>query len=784
MKKTYILIIGFFLIAHMIEAQNPNFTWAKGMGGTSVEVGLSVTADASGNVYSTGWFGGTVDFDPGAGTFNLTGASANDIYISKLDAAGNFVWAKQIGSTGADQAFSIALDASGNVYTTGYFSGTVDFDPGAGISNMSSVGGMDIFICKLDASGNFVWAKQIGSTLTDIGYSIFIDGSGNVYSTGSFQSAADFDPGAGSFNMTPAGGGSTTDIYVLKLDASGNFIWAKQMGGSATNDEGSSITGDATHVYITGAFAGTGDFDPGAGTFNMTTAGGSDVFISKLDASGNFVWAKQMGGASGDYGKSLVVDGSGNIYSTGNFQTTGDFDPGAGTFNMTSSGLYDIYISKLNSSGNFVWAKQFGSTNGDESYSIDLDPISGCIFTAGRFSLTVDFDPGAGTFNLISGGFNDSFISKLDPSGNYVWAGQITGPSNDEIKAIKLDANANIYCTGLYQATPDFDAGIGTFNITAVASSDIFVMKYCQTPVQPSIINGNLIVCSGLSNTYTIAPVNGATNYTWSLPGGWSGSSATNSISATPGTTGIFTVTANNACGTSPQQTLNVTVNALPSITVNSGSICSGASFTINPNGASTYTFSSGPIVSPTTTSSYSITGTSTAGCVSSSAAISNVTVNPLPTISANTSNTLLCVGQNATLTASGASSYTWNPGGPGTNITVSPTVTANYTITGTDANGCVNSSTFTQNVSTCAGIVTLSGVEAQISVFPNPTSGIITLRGAEGNGSISVYNLLGELVHTELPTATASFTLDLSGQPNGIYFIKIGNSNTKIIKQ
>jgi Beta-propeller repeat len=155
------LILFFSLSIFDVEAQN--FSWAKSIGGTGGDTGNSIAVDALGNVYTTGIFINTVDFDPGAGVFNLTSVGGSNIFVSKLDASGNFVWAKSTGS-GNGISNSIAVDASGSVYTTGSFNGTVDFDPGVGVFNLTSAGSdADIFVSKLDASGNFVWAKSVGA---------------------------------------------------------------------------------------------------------------------------------------------------------------------------------------------------------------------------------------------------------------------------------------------------------------------------------------------------------------------------------------------------------------------------------------------------------------------------------------------------------------------------------------------------------------------------------------------------------------------------------------------
>ena len=226
--KRLLLIIA-ICISTLSFGQQADFEWAKAFGSSNFDKGNSITVDASGNVYTTGLFSGTVDFDPGAGLFNLTSAGGGtDVFIQKLDASGNFIWAKTFGGTSTDHGNSITVDVFGNVYTAGFFSDTVDFDPGAGLFNLASAGNHDIFIQKLDASGNFIWAKAFGSTSTDFGLSITVDASGNVYATGYFKGTVDFDPGAGTFYLNSAGGSG--DFFIQKLDASGNFIWAKAFG--------------------------------------------------------------------------------------------------------------------------------------------------------------------------------------------------------------------------------------------------------------------------------------------------------------------------------------------------------------------------------------------------------------------------------------------------------------------------------------------------------------------------------------------------------------------------
>lgn len=406
--------------------------------------------------------------------------------------AQTYQWAKSFGATDDDMSKSIAVDGSGNVYTTGFFTGTVDFDPGPGISNLTCAGDKDIFISKLDAMGNFLWAKSMGGINIDWGNSIALDGAGNVYTTGFFEGSADFDPGAGSNILSTTGVGDF-DLYISKLDPAGNFVWAKSIGATS-NDEGRSIAVDgAGNVYTTGYFQGNVDFDPGVGTNYLTGVGSPDIFISKLDAAGNFVWAKSMGGVASDWGVSIVVDRSGNIYTTGIFAGTGDFDPGPGSNNLASAGNMDIFISKLDASGNFIWAKGVGGTSIENSFSIAID-YQGNVYTTGFFEGTVDFDPGIGTNLLASAGLIDIFVLKLDTSGNFQWAKRMGGNSNDAGCSLALDGSGNVYTTGYFLATADFDPGPGTTNLTSAGLTDIFISKLDAA--------GNFIFAKGIGGNY------------------------------------------------------------------------------------------------------------------------------------------------------------------------------------------------------------------------------------------------------------------------------------------
>jgi len=456
-------------------ADDALYGWAKSIGSTGSDYGNSIAVDASGNVYTTGSFAGTVDFDPGTGAANLTSTGSDDIFISKVDSLGNYVWAKSMGGTDSDQSTSIKLDSLGNVYIAGSFESVVDFDPGVSTANLTSAGTSDIFITKLDSDGNYVWAKSMGGVGFDQGLSLVLDSFNNVYTTGVFQNTADFDPGVGVANLI----GTYSDIFISKLDSNGDYVWSKSLSGS-NYEQGYSITLDGfNNVYTTGYFEGTVDFDPGVGVANLIGTY-SDIFISKLDSDGNYIWAKSFEGTGYDYGNSITVDSSGNVYTTGKFFGTADFDPGVGVANLASVALDDIFISKLDSDGNYVWAKSIGDPVSGSGESIARDSLNN-LYITGYFRDTTDFDPGIGEANLIGAGGNDIFILKLDSDGNYVWAKSIGGTSIDQGKAIVLDSSNNIYVTGIFRATVDFDPGVGINSLSSISSTrDIFISKLSQ----------------------------------------------------------------------------------------------------------------------------------------------------------------------------------------------------------------------------------------------------------------------------------------------------------------
>ncbi len=390
-----------------------DFGWARTWGGSSNDVGNGVAADGFGNVYITGRFNGTVDFDPDGGDPRNSNGEW-DVFLSKFDSSGNFEWARTWGGSDWDEGNGVATDGFGNVYITGRFNGTVDFDPDGGDPRNSN-GEADIFLSKFDSSGSFEWAQTWGGSNYEYGRGVAVDGSGKVYVTGHFRGTADFDPGGGD----PHTSNGYWDVFLSKFDSSGNFEWARTWGGPDA-DWGNGVAADGSgDVYVTGFSSGTVEFDPGGGDPH-TSNGIGDVFLSKFGSSGNFKWARTWGGSESDWGNEVAADGAENVYVTGWFQGFVEFDPGGGDLH-TSNGSCDVFLSKFDSSGNSVWARTWGASDLDYGNGVATDG-SGNIYVTGYFEDTADFAPTGPPCNddpdeHSSNGSWDVFLTKHLPNG-------------------------------------------------------------------------------------------------------------------------------------------------------------------------------------------------------------------------------------------------------------------------------------------------------------------------------------------------------------------------------
>ena len=374
---------------------------------------VDITIDNSSNLFVTGGFRETVDFDPGPGFDIRTAAGIShdaDIFISKFDINGNYVGVITFGGDSQDEGYAISASDSG-VYTTGLIHETVDFDPGPGEDKHSG----SAYICRYDTNLNLVWAWAFGIYNNDRVFSedVLVDNSGNVFWVGGFDGEVDFDPGPG--EDIHYAHGSETDAFLGKFDCDGNYEWTRTWG---TASNSSVSLNESGNIFVAGAFSGTVDFDPSPSVYEITSNGECDAYLSSFDTDGNFYWVRSWGGENQESCQSLYSDVAGNIYITGFFQGLADFDPGPGLDEVESHGNYDVFLSKFDQNGNYFWARTWGSEDNDNAW--DGGVISddyGIVYMVGDFSKMVDFDPGPGEDFHSSSYLSDAYLLKLLPNG-------------------------------------------------------------------------------------------------------------------------------------------------------------------------------------------------------------------------------------------------------------------------------------------------------------------------------------------------------------------------------
>jgi hypothetical protein len=479
------------------------YMFARAIGGTENLSDAYIDIDRLNNVYMTGTFTGTVDFDPGPGTASFTSAGSRDAFIARYDSTGNYVGAKTLGSTSSDQANSIAIDSSGNIYICGSFQITV----GSASPNVSAV------IAKYDSSFHYILsilsdslnirrASDIavdsqsniyvtGETLADLLYQPFIakyDAAGKrVYITYKFGTGTEqygqsiAVDRTGNAYITGISGQYYSDVYLAKFDLFGTALFTKHIVGSGTDAPASLELDGKGHLYVTGSFQYSMDFDPGPGTATLTSAGGYDIFVAGYDTSGNYLFAYAQGGKSYDVSRSIAINGTGDLFVAGIFTGRADFNPGPDSAILFIDGGYNAFVSRTSKEGLYKWASQLGTYSSTALYergrSIAVD-AQGNTYITGRFAGTLDFDPGSGVANLTSAGFNNAFFAKYDNQGNYVFAKAIGGSEGTDIT---LDDSGCIYVIGHLTTKGDFDPGEDSVFLIRTGLIDMFLAKYSAT---------------------------------------------------------------------------------------------------------------------------------------------------------------------------------------------------------------------------------------------------------------------------------------------------------------
>ena len=369
-----------------------NWIWAKQAGGTDSDQCLSMCVDSNGDSYIIGTFKGQSFF--GNDTLNCAGYL--DIFVAKIDTDGNWLWAREAGGGSNDEGNDICMDENSDIFITGYFIGTAYF----GDTMLSSTPNYNnTYVAKLNSNGIWQWAQQVTMDHTYVlSFGICSDDDGNAIITGKYYGTPTF--GSTTLNTSYSGG---YDVFVAKISPAGVWIWAKEAG--YTNYEtatGIGVDNDG-NSYITGYFS---EYTVIGGTTLQNSDGSIDIFVAKLDANGNWLWAKKSGGESTESAEDICVNGnSGTSYLTGFFRNDCIF----GTYEFDSYGYTDIFVTKIDTDGNWLWAKQAGgSFYNDEGHAIALD-LSENLYLTGLFWQQCNF----GTISLISYGYESMFVAKI-----------------------------------------------------------------------------------------------------------------------------------------------------------------------------------------------------------------------------------------------------------------------------------------------------------------------------------------------------------------------------------
>ncbi|MSR56778.1 MAG: hypothetical protein EXS05_03795 [Planctomycetaceae bacterium] len=436
------------------------FGSALSIGNDASNSANDVATDQGGNSYNTGYFSGIVDFDQAAAhsgdTDILTARGATDAFVAKYAPDNSLAWVQRMGgdATNVNNAFltdsgsKIAIDGNGSVYVTGQFMGSADF----GSTTLSSAGDRDGFVVKLDAGGTVQWARSWGTTAFDVAGGVGVDSAGNVYALGSqsYPNSVTYD--------------------VLKFNSSGNSVWSKSIVARQGANTGDLAVDGPGNVSLAGQFRGTVDFDPSNKTNYVSSGPQPAAFVLKLDTNGKFGWVSpfvgQTVGSTTGYAaaQSVALDGSGNVIVGGYYNYSVDFNPGAGTTTLPTSGRG--FITKLNSSGGLVWARALEANDTTFVYGLDVD-AAGSIYATGAFFGTVDLDPGSGVDSRTTAGGPDIFVLKLTAAGNFSWAETFGGTGNDVGFGIAVDSSGVVHLAGAYGNTVDFDPDpLAIYNLT------------------------------------------------------------------------------------------------------------------------------------------------------------------------------------------------------------------------------------------------------------------------------------------------------------------------------
>lgn len=492
MKKH--ILITLLLITSLVftSVSQVNYQWVKAIGGTNGESGLALATDKKGHVYITGKVGSSgINFNIyGTTPVNLNlNTVATSAFIAKYDSVGNCIWAKSLqlaSGTGFSISSSIAVDDSGGVYITGVFAGSIDFNTDNTATEIRSSfpngpnPSLDGFLAKYDRDGNFKWVSTIGGKLEELTTTVVVDDlSSGLYISGTLGSdTAIFSQTTDTlFNK----GGK--DAFIAKFDTTGVLSWYNVVGGNG-NDFITDIDADETYLVVTGIFQDTIIFNENNSPDTLLPYTNVGTFFGKYMLDGTYGWMDKIGGNFGEAISTGIALENSHIHLTGVFTGTINVDPTNNSTTLTSSGLRDVFVTKHTIGGGYAWKTRIGSemnnlSNSASSKDIVVDENDN-VYLAGSISGTIDFDETSNNLLFASNGPSDIYFSKLNSSGVTIWVKTIGSNLSDTLASIAIDSKNNVYLSGEYKNSVDFDPGNDVANRTSVGYEDMFIAKYAQ----------------------------------------------------------------------------------------------------------------------------------------------------------------------------------------------------------------------------------------------------------------------------------------------------------------
>jgi len=483
------------LIEGAASCNSPVVAWARS-GATWGQFAQRVVSDPLGGVYVVGGFYGALDFDPTNGVDMHASHGDQDLYVTKLDSSGSYVWTRTVGTTENESGNGVAVDDDGNVFVVGGFNSQIDFDPTKGVDERIPIDDpatadkdYNSFVSLLRSDGTYGWTITFGGGNGEsFAYAVARDAGGALLIGGLFHGEVDFDPGSG-VDLRASNSGSF-DGYVTKLAENGNYVWTKTIGGTGF-DRLTDVKVDSNRaVYLTGTFRGTVDFDPGPGVDLHTRQGDvEDVFVTKLYADGSYGWTRTWPlRYPGGIGR-IAVDADGDVIFSSGFSGAVDFDPSPGTDLRTSTASQASgFVTKINADGSYGWTRIFDSSyaSGGTDVAVDRDRN---IVVAGYFIGTTDFDPGPRedlrTSTLLNA--QNGFVTMLTASGDYLWT--FTFDDEDAVGraiATAFDSEGAVLVAGTYATdyggALDFDPGCAVNESERDADGDFILRLVCVTP--------------------------------------------------------------------------------------------------------------------------------------------------------------------------------------------------------------------------------------------------------------------------------------------------------------